>query len=181
MKYLPVATVTDSIADHVQEKYGIDIHGNRVGLNESSLKHIDREHINSASKSKMTNEDLERIGYVLEHPDEVVLTNKDTTATKTKDNRKAPKIVLRKRIDGHYYVVEAVTDAKAGQDVVITAFIEEAGKESLEYKELFKGAYHVPNALENSSPLANVRNVHENSSFDISISSLSKNVNESEC
>ena len=152
LKYLPVAKVIDSVADYVQKKYGIDIHGNSVGLNESSLKHIDSEHINSISKSKMSNADLERIGYVLEHPDEIALTQKRTTATRTKDNKKAPKIVLRKRIDGHYYVVEAVTDAIAGQDVVITAFIEEVEKESPKYKEIFKGAYHVPNALDITSP-----------------------------
>lgn len=147
LKYLPVAKVNDGIADYVQENYGIDIHGNSIGLNKSSLEHIDNEHINSVSKSKMTNDDLVRIGYVLEHPDEVVITGEITFATRTKDNKGAPKIVLRKRIDGHYYVVEAVTDANSRQDVIISAFIEEVGKETIEYQELFKGAYHVPSAL----------------------------------
>lgn len=178
-KYLPVATVNDSVADYIQDNYGIDVHGNSIDLIESSLTHIDNEHINNSSKSKMTNEDLGRIGYVLEHPDEVAITNETTSATRTKDNQEAPKIVLRKRIDGHYYVVEAVTDAKTGQDVVITAFIEEVGKESSKYNELFKGAYHVPSALEDSNPLANVQDVHENSSFNNSIPNPSENVNDS--
>ncbi len=176
-KYLPVATVNNVVADLVQQRYGINIHGNSVGLNASSLNHIDNEHVNNKSKSKIANEDLERIGYVLEHPDDVVLTDETTTATRTKDNQLAPKIVLRKRIDGHYYIVEAVTDAASGQDIVISAFIEEVGKETQEYKELFKGAYHVPSALENSSPLAHVQNVHENSSFDNSISNSTESVN----
>ena len=176
-KYLPVATVNDAVADYVQEQYGLDIHGNSIGLNKSSLNHIDNEHINNNSKSIMTDEDLERIGYVLEHPDDVVATDETTPATRTKSNEAAPKIVLRKRIDGHYYIVEAVTDAKTQQDVVITAFIEEVGKESPEYAELFKGAYHVPSALEKSSPLANAQDVHENSSFDNNIPNSAENVN----
>lgn len=179
-KYLPVATVNDTVADLVMQKYGLDIHGNSIGLNNSSLNHIDKEHINNNSKSPLGNEDLERIGYVLENPDEVALTDETTTATRTKDNHFAPKIVVRKRIDGHYYIVEAVTDATTGQDVVVTAFIEEVGKESSEYKELFKGAYHVPSALDNSSPLAHVRNVHENNSSNESISNLRKAVNKAE-
>lgn len=176
-KYLPVATVNDTVADLVLKKYGLDIHGNSIGLNNSTLNHIDNNHMSNNSKSKMSNEDLERIGYVLEHPDDVVLTDDTTTATRTKDNQLAPKIIIRKRIDGHYYVVEAVTDAVSGQDVVVSAFVEKVGNETPEYKELFKGAYHVPNALENSSPLANVQNVHENSSFNSSIPNYNGNVN----
>ena len=179
-KYLPVANVNDSVADYVQSKIGIDIHGNTVGLNESSLNHIDKEHINNTSKSPMSNEDLARIGYVLENPDDVVITNETTTATKTKDNQEAPKIYIRKRIDGHYYIVEAITDAKTKQDIVITAFIEEAGKESADVKDIFKGAYHVPSALDASSPLAHVQNAHENSSSINNISSFSDNVNVSQ-
>lgn len=179
-KYLPVANVNDSVADYVQSKIGIDIHGNMVGLNESSLNHIDKEHINNTSKSPMSNEDLARIGYVLENPDDVVITNETTTATKTKDNQEAPKIYIRKRIDGHYYIVEAITDAKTKQDIVITAFIEEAGKESADVKDIFKGAYHVPSALDASSPLAHVQNAHENSSSINNISSFSDNVNVSQ-
>lgn len=156
LKYLPVAIENENVADYVEEICGIDIHGNSIGLNKSSLKHIDNEHINNMSKSKMTNEDLVRIGYVLEHPDEVVVTEETTFATRTKENKGAPKIILRKRIDGHYYVVTAVTDANSKQDVIISAFIEAVGKETSEYQELFKGAYHVPSALEKSSPLANV-------------------------
>ena len=176
-KYLPVANVNDSVADYVQSKYGIDIHGNTVGLNESSLNHIDNEHINNDSKSPMTNEDLSRIGYVLENPDEVVVTDTTSKSTRLSDNTEAPTILMRKRIDGHYYIVEAVTDAKTKQDVVVTAFIEEVGKESSKYKDMFKGAYHVVNALENSSPTPNVRNDHENSSFDNNIPNSAENVN----
>lgn len=175
-KYLPVANVNDSVADYVQSTLGIDIHGNTVGLNESSLNHIDKEHINNTSKSPMSNEDLARIGYVLENPDDVVITNETTTATKTKDNQEAPKIYIRKRIDGHYYIVEAITDAKTKQDIVITAFIEEAGKESADVKDIFKGAYHVPSALDASSPLAHVQNAHENSSSVNNIPNTTENV-----
>lgn len=176
-KYLPVANVNDSVADYVQSKYGIDIHGNTVGLNESSLNHIDNEHINNDSKSPMTNEDLSRIGYVLENPDEVVVTDTTSKSTRLSDNTEAPTILMRKRIDGHYYIVEAVTDAKTKRDVIVTAFIEKVGKESSKYKDMFKGAYHVVNALENSSPTPNVRDDHENSSFDNNIPNSAENVN----
>lgn len=44
-------------------------------------------------------------------------------------------------------------------------------------REMFKGTYHVPSALESSSPLANVRNEHENSSSNDEITNLTENVN----
>lgn len=176
-KYLPVANVNDSVADYVQSKLGIDIHGNTVGLNESSLNHIDKEHINNSSKSPMTNEDLARIGYVLENPDDVVITATTSKSTRMTDNTEAPTILMRKRIDGHYYIVEAITDAKTKQDVIVTAFIEKVGKESESLNNQFKGAYHVVNALDNSSPAPHVRNDHENSSSINRVPSSAENIN----
>ncbi len=62
---------------------------------------------------------------------------------------------------------------------ILGGSFNEAGKESSKYNELFKEPYRVPNALEKSSPSADVRNVHEFSSSSNSISNPSENVNDS--
>lgn len=174
-----VAKMNDAIADYVFEKTGVDTHGNKIILNRNSIKHIDLEHQagNAKGKSLMTDTNLSKIGWVLANAEEVVISNEASTATRTKTGKSAPHILLRKRIDGHYYIVEAVSDGKKRNNVIISAFIEERGAERGSVAKMFKEPYRVPNALENSSPSADVQNAHELSSSNNSISNSSKNVN----
>lgn len=178
-KAIPVAIENDIVADYIKNQLGLDIHGNEIVLGESSFRHIDAEHIRNpqSSKSFMSDDDLSKIGYVLENPDEVVVTGKKSTNTRLSDQSAAPTIAIRKRIDGHYYVVEAITDAKTKRDSIISAFIQPVGRETDKMKEMFKGAYQMPNALDSSSPSAHVQNASENSSFDSNINQTEQNVN----
>lgn len=173
---IPVAKVSNEVADYIKNELGISTYGNDVVMNNSSLRHIDK-HIDNPNKSPITDEDISRIGYVLENPDEIVKTGRVSTTTRLSNNDPAPTFMLRKRIDGHYYVVEAATDAKAKTNYVVTAFIEQAGKEAGNIKELFKESYHVPNALAEASPLADVQNVHDLDSSAESVTQTEDNVN----
>ena len=175
---IPVAKVSNEVADYIKNELGISTYGNDVVMNNSSLRHIDK-HIDNPNKSPITDEDISRIGYVLENPDEIVKTGRVSTTTRLSNNDPAPTFMLRKRIDGHYYVVEAATDAKAKTNYVVTAFIEQAGKEAGNIKELFKESYHVPNALAEASPLADVQNVHDLDSSVESVTQTEDNVNSS--
>jgi hypothetical protein len=176
-KPVTVGKVTDEVAEFINNELGINTYGNEVVMNNSSFTHINNEHMGNKNKSPMTDEDLSRIGYVLENPDEIAKTGKVSTATSLKDGSPAPKFILRKRIDGHYYVVEAATDAKTKKNVVVTAFIEQVGKEKENIKKLFKESYHVPNALAEASPSANARSVHELDSSVKSVPQTEENVN----
>ena len=172
-----VASVTDEVANFINNELGIPTYGNDVVMLNSSFDHIDKEHMGNKNKSPMTDEDLSRIGYVLENPDEIAKTGRKTTVTRLSDNSPAPTFILRKRIDGHYYVVEAATDAKNKRNVVMTAFVERVGKEKEAVKNYFKESYHVPNALASASPSANVQNVHEFGSSNERVTRTEDNVN----
>lgn len=114
----PIAKIRDSVADYVQEKTGIDTHGNDILINRDTITHIDNEHKNSNNgKSQITDEDLSRIRWVLDNADEFAISDDVSTITRTKDGSPAPHILMRKRIDGHYYVVEAVSDGKKEKEL----------------------------------------------------------------
>ena len=175
---IPVARVTNEVAEYIKNELGISTYGNDVVMNNSSLRHIDK-HIDNPNKSPITDEDISRIGYVLENPDEIVKTGETTTSTRLSDNSLAPTFIMRKRIDGHYYVVEAATDAKTKNNVVVTAFIEQAGKESDKIKKQFKESYHVPNDIAEASPSAHAQSGHDLDSFAESVPQEGEKVNSS--
>lgn len=176
---IPVARVTNEVAEYIKNELGISTYGNDVVMNNSSLRHIDK-HIDNPNKSPITDEDISRIGYVLENPDEIVKTGETTTSTRLSDNSLAPTFIMRKRIDGHYYVVEAATDAKTKNNVVVTAFIEQAGKESDKIKKQFKESYHVPNDIAEASPSAHAQSGHDLDSSAESVPQEGKKVNSSQ-
>lgn len=174
-----VTEMNDSIADYVMDKTGIDIHGNSIVLNRDSIRHIDSEHGDAKNgKSIISDDDLSRIKWVLDNADEAAMSNDVSTATRTKDGKPAPHLFVRKRIDGHYYVVEAVSDGKKKMNVVISAFIEKAGNEKGDVAKIFKEPYRVSNASNVIDPSTNVQDAHELGSYIDSIPNSVENVNE---
>jgi len=77
------------------------------------------------------------------------------------NNKPSPTIVYTKRVNGYYYVVEAVPDTKAGNLQLVTAYKNKGGQVS-------DGT--------NSTPATNVRNVHAASHIN-KITNSGKNVN----
>jgi hypothetical protein len=178
VKPLELTKMRDSVADYVLKETGIDTHGNDIILNRSSIEHIDKEHINgNKGKSLITNEDLGRIRWVLDNADEIAMSDEVSLATRTKEGKPAPHLFLRKRIDGHYYVVEAVSDGKKKKNVVISAFVEKVGNEMGNVAKIFKEPYRVSNVSSELEPSTNVQDAHELSSFDLSIPNSSESVN----
>ena len=56
-------------------------------------------------------EDITRIGYILENYDSEKNTGEKSKKYKNKDGSYADKIIYEKAINGTYYIVEAVPDA----------------------------------------------------------------------
>ena len=73
-------------------------------------------------------EDLARIEYVLDNYDDIEKGTADKVYTKymNSDNTPAAKVIYSKRVNGNYYVVEAVPDSKAKTLRVISAYKEKA-------------------------------------------------------
>lgn len=127
-----VAPVSNTEADAIYALTGIDTEGFQHNLNgENLLLHIVDEHgENGKTDHNMRHdEDIARMGYVLKNYDEIELAH-DKNGNLDLDNRyrdrnnnKSPKIVYKKKLDGTYYVVEAVPDSSRKLLQIITAYI----------------------------------------------------------
>ena len=74
--------------------------------------------------------DIARIPYVLANYDNIEFHNEYATGYVDINGKLAPKVLISKRIDGVYYIVEAVSDAKKRRNYIVSAYIETRKKES---------------------------------------------------
>ena len=97
----------------------------RCVLAADAVRHIIKRHgpSGTADHSLADINDIARMPYVFANFDKVEFTGKYTKAHKNRDNSMAQKIMLSKRIDGTYYIIEAVCDAKANKSYVVSAFL----------------------------------------------------------
>lgn len=129
--YLNIAPVSERAAADVQALTGVDATGFTHELTGRAVDHIIDRHgpEGEADTSMRDFNDIARIGYVLEHYDFAdILRNKDgsvrtTNSYRMADNSTAPVVQFVKKIDGTYYVVEAVTDSKAHHLGIISAYM----------------------------------------------------------
>lgn len=111
---------------------GKTVSGNRVVLDENAVRHILNRHGDAGVQdTSMKNvEDIARIGYVLAEYDEMLFYHEYAQGYVDAEGKAAPKVVIKKRIDGTYYVIEAVSDAKKHRNYIITAYIVPRNKEN---------------------------------------------------
>ena len=111
-------------AEDVRELTGIDVSGYEHVLRSNTVEHIEKRHgANGNADHSMANEDdMARIGYVLNNYDSVQLSKEKSNSYKNADNTPAQTIIYRKRVNGDYYVVEAVPDSKAKKLQIVTAY-----------------------------------------------------------
>lgn len=128
-----ISPVSERSAQDIKELTGIDVRGFNHNFNGGRVNHIISGHGSSGTTdSSMADvNDLARIGYVLNNYDtiELATNNSDTDSNwqyRDKNNKAAPKIIYKKRIDGTYYVVEAVADSNAKRLQIVSAYIESA-------------------------------------------------------
>ena len=69
-------------------------------------------------------EDLARIRFVLDNFDSVQSTGRITKADRNRDKTFARTVEISKKIDGTYYIIEAVPDTKNNRMTIISAYIE---------------------------------------------------------
>lgn len=168
VKPIEVATVSNEAAQKIEELTGISAANNKIVLDKSTIEHIDAHHgINGLSDHSMADDEtLARIGYVLNNFDDCQLGKGTTGKVRLASGEQAPKVIFSKKVDGTYYVVEAVTDAKTKTNRVVSAYTTTALK---------KEAYLMPDV--SSFPKRYVQDEAELTSFDNSISNSVENVN----
>ncbi len=97
----------------------------RCILDADAIRHILKRHgANGLADCSMKDiSDIARMAYIIANFDEASFDGTHSKRYHCSDGSPAPHIVLKKRIDGVYYVVNVVTDAKAKKSHIISAFI----------------------------------------------------------
>ena len=127
-----IAQNTERLINDVRELVGTDVTGYKHVLTGGAVEHIDKDHgKNGSSDHSMANdEDIARIGFVIENYDSAERlkdkNGKDVLDVVHQNKDSSPSRVVRfsKKINGTFYVVESVPDSKAKAMYVKSAYIE---------------------------------------------------------
>ena len=152
-RYYKMSPVSDSEAADIKRLTGIDVTGFARKLSSDTIRHIDNRHgVKGAADSSLKDDaDIARMNYVLENYDTIEDGGyNESHAFVDKNNKPAPMVRYSKRVNGTYYVVEAVPDTARKSLQIVTA-----------YKSTKKEASkHVVDADRTNLPQPNVQNAH---------------------
>lgn len=128
--HIELTGVTEREAHDIKKLTGIDTSEYKRSMDGNAVEHIEKDHgENGVSDRSMSDvEDLARIEYVLDNYDDIEKGTADKVYTKymNSDNTPAARVIYSKRVNGNYYVVEAVPDSKAKTLRIISAYKEKA-------------------------------------------------------
>ena len=123
-----VSEVTGELADKLYDLTGEDFSGYVNEVNESAVRHIEKKHgPNGTSDHSLSNvEDVGRIRYILDNPDNVEYAMKgdkiDTTASYSgSDGKPAPIVLISKKVNGTFYVAETAAENKSRKLHILSA------------------------------------------------------------
>ena len=158
--YYRISKISDRAAHEIKSKLGTDVSGSYNTIDKYAIEHIENDHgaNGTADQSMADSRDIARIGYVLDNYDTMTVSETTDWRFKNKDNTPAKKVVFEKRIDGSYYVVEAVPDT--GRLSVITAYKNKASEVS-DVQNMNPGQTS-DNALPNNASTDNISQNNEN-------------------
>ena len=128
MNYITVAFLSAAASRRIEELTEKSVEGSRVVLDINAVKHILNRHGKDGKQdhSMMDIDDIARIGYVIANYDTIEYDGITTTGYLDEKGEASPMIKISKRIDGTYYVIEAVNSSKKKKNYVVSAFISKA-------------------------------------------------------
>ena len=128
LNYVTVAFLPESAISKIKELTGKDVAGYRVVLDINAVRHINNRHGKSGEQdhSMSDSDDVARMGYVIMHYDDISFDGTVSTGYVDGEGKPSPLIRISKKIDGTYYVVEAVSMTKSKRNYVVSAFIGKA-------------------------------------------------------
>lgn len=132
---IQVAEVTGQMVDDVHRLTGTDVSGYTVWADKTTFNHIEKRHgVNGEQDHSMANlNDVARMGYVVENYDSIDLVYDGkgqqvfSSRFRGSDGKPAPVFSLRKKINGTYYISEAIADNSWHKLWVETAYINKRG------------------------------------------------------
>ena len=126
-----ISDVSQRAAGDIGKILGIDVSGYTHNINTNGVQHILKRHgeRGKGDQSMRSDEDVARMGWVLENYDNVELLTEDgkqvySEEFKDASGNYAPQIRFVKKIDGSYYVVEAACESKYKKLWVQSAYLQ---------------------------------------------------------
>ena len=137
-------------AEDIRALTGIDVSGYKRMIDRNAVIHIGKRHgKNGAADTSLSDDaDIARMQYVINHYDTMELSNEKNYAFKSRNNQPSSAIVYSKRVNGSYYVIEAVPDSKSKVLHIVTAY------------KTKKAPEYVTDADVNTSPRPDAQNEH---------------------
>jgi hypothetical protein len=133
---ITIGRVTDRAANDIQRLLGIDVHGYANAINSNALNHIEARHgANGNADHTMANlEDVARIGYILDNYDSVDIlyengqpvTSVEFYSSNDPTKPQVPVLQFVKRVNGTFYVTQAVFDNNFKKLWVVSAYRQKA-------------------------------------------------------
>lgn len=125
MNYVTVAFLPESASRKIEELTGKKVEGSRVVLDINAIKHISNRHGKDGEQDHSMEDikDIARMGYVIMNYDDITYEGITTTGYLDENGKPSPMIKIEKKIDGTYYVIEAVNSSKRKKNYVVTAYI----------------------------------------------------------
>ena len=120
-----VSTLSEKDRNKFADIVGLDKVGSKVVIDTNAVNHIDNRHgVNGQQDHSMSNiEDIARIKYVLDNYDEAIYNGDKSKGYVVSNGKPAPNLILSKKVDNHYYVIEAMCDGKSDKNYIVSAFI----------------------------------------------------------
>ncbi len=130
LDHVNVGSLRGERAQAVSDILGFDVEGYTVEFTNDSRLHTRNEHDPSVNnnKDKITPEEVARIQYVIENFDDVKPGDRDHESKRNRDNSPSKTIILYKRVNGTYAIVEAVPDTDSRTATVVTTCVKNAKK-----------------------------------------------------
>lgn len=128
LNYVTVAFLPEGAVNKIKELTGKDVAGYRVVLDINAVRHISNRHGKNGEQdhSMSDPDDVARMGYVIMHYDDITFDGTVSTGYVDGEGKPSPLIRISKKIDGTYYVIEAVSMTKNKRNYIVSAFIGKA-------------------------------------------------------
>lgn len=120
-KSYPLSDVTPHLAHQIQKLIGVNPDGYKIEIEPNRVQHIWKYHGENGieNRSMANRDDIARMKYVIDNPDKI---EEDTDPNHTKvyrqphpylegESKASKTILISKKVNGTYYVVEAVPDS----------------------------------------------------------------------
>lgn len=130
-KLYVIGSVANKAAQDIEKLVGFDVSSFEHVIDGGHIGHIDKRHgeHGEADQSMKDLEDIGRVKYVLDNYDDIKSSEDSNSQYKNSDGTPAKIVQYTKRVNGNYYVVEAIPDTKNNKLRIVSVYKTKAGTE----------------------------------------------------